>query len=517
MRFLDIFKFWDREDDHEYEERLKMGHESIAAPIKDDGATEIESREGESSYNAVMQQFFSVDNNSISGTKDLINTYRSLVNNPEVERAVSNIVNEAIVYEKGHKVVALDLDDTDFSAGVKEKILEEFDEVCSLLNASRDLETLFRRWYVDSRIYFHKVMKDPKKGLVELRRLDPRHVEYYREIVTNDIGGTKVVKGYREFFIYTTGTDGYAYNGRIFEPNTRIKIPRSAVVYANSGLQECSGRGLIGYLHNAVKPANQLKMLEDALVIYRITRAPERRVFYIDVGDMNNRRGAEYMNSIMQSLKNRVVYDAQTGTVKNQKRNIAMTEDYWLMRKNGKAVTEVSSMPGAQTMGDMDDVRWFNRKLYEALRIPISRIPRDDGGMVIGGQDTTITRDELDFRKFVVQLQHQFEEIFLDPLKTNLVYKRIITEQEWDEQLNNIKVNFHQDSYYTELKDIETLRMRVDALSQIEPYVGKYVSHDYVMKNILQMTDEQIAQEAEQIEKEADEKRFQNPENEDDF
>lgn len=516
MKFLDLFKFWDRVDQNEYDERLKQGHESIATPKKDDGATEIEAREGESSYNALMQQFFGIDNN-ISGTKDLINTYRQLMNNPEVERAVANIVNEAVVYEKGHKVVSLDLDDTEFSSSIKDKILEEFDEICRLLNVSRKLDTLFRRWYVDSRIFFHKIMPNPKEGIVELRRLDPRHVEYYREIVTADVGGTSVVKGYREFFVYTTGNEGYAYNGRLFEPNTRIKIPRSAIVYAHSGLQDCSDRGIVGYLHNAVKPANQLKLLEDALVIYRITRAPERRVFYIDVGNMPNRKATEYVNGIMQSLKNRVVYDSNTGTVKNQKRNLSMTEDYWLMRRDGKSVTEVTSLPGAQTMGEMDDVRWFNKKLYEALRIPLSRMPRDDGGMVIGGQDMAITRDELDFRKFIVQLQHNFEEIFLDPLKTNLIYKKIILESEWEEQINNIKVNFHQDSYYTELKDIETLRQRVDALSQIEPYVGKYVSHDYVMKNILQMTDEQIAQEEKQIEKEANVKRFQNPENEDDF
>lgn len=516
MRFLDIFKFWDRADEEDYDERLKVGHESIAAPRKDDGATEIETAEGQSSYNAVMQSFFGIDNN-ISGTRDLINTYRQLMNNPEVDRAVSNIINEAIVYERGHKVAALDLDDTNFSAALKEKILEEFDEICRLLNASRKLDMLFRRWYVDSRIFFHKIMPDPKKGIVELRRLDPRNMEYYREVITAEVNGTKVVKGYKEFFIYTTSNDGYAYNGRVFEPNTRIKIPRSAVVYAHSGETDCADKSIIGYLHNAVKPANQLKLLEDALVIYRITRAPERRVFYIDVGNMNNRKATEYMNGIMQSLKNRVVYDSNTGTIKNQKRNLSMTEDYWLMRKDGKAVTEVSSLPGAQSIDAMEDVRWFNQKLYEALRIPLSRIPRPEGGMVIGGQDMSITRDELDFRKFIVQLQHLFEEIFLDPLKTNLVYKKILTEEEWEEQINNIKVNFHQDSYYTELKDMETLRMRVDALAQIEPYVGKYVSHDYVMKNILQMTEEQIAQEEKQIEKEADVKRFQNPEIEDDF
>lgn len=507
IEHLKMFKFWNRVDDKEFKDQQAANIESIATPKKDDGAIEIETQEGQEAYNALFQQFFQQDP-QIKSTKDLINTYRSLMNYPEVENAVSQIVNDAIVFEKGHDVASLDLDNTDFSNRIKEKILEEFNNVCNLLNFSRDADILFRRWYVDSRIFFHKIIKNPKKGVEELRRLDPRNMEYYREVITDDQSGAKIVKGYREFFIYNTGNDTYSYNGQVYSPNTRIKIPRSAIVYAHSGKTDCADKNLIGYLHRAVKPANQLKLLEDALVIYRITRAPERRVFYIDVGNMNGRKANQYVNSIMQSLKNRVVYDANTGTVKNQKHNLSMTEDYWLQRRDGKAVTEVSTLQGAQTMGDMDDVRWFNRKLYEALRIPLSRIPRDDGAAIIGGQGTEITRDELDFAKFINSLQHQFEEILLDPLRTNLISKKIITEQEWDEQKNGIKVNFHKDSYYTELKDAEILERRINMLTLIEPYVGKYVSHDYVMKNILHMTSEDIEQEAKTIEDESKVDRF---------
>lgn len=504
---LSFFKFWAKVDANEFEEQQKFGGESISTPKKDDGAIEIETPEGQTSYNAMFQQFFTQET-QIKSTKELINTYRTLMGNPEVENAVAQIVNDAIVYEKGHKVMTLDLDDTSFSENLRNKIYEEFDTVCKLLNTSRQADTLFRRWYVDSRLFFHKIIKDPKKGIMELRRLDPRNIEYYREVITGDENGTKVVKGYKEFFVYTVGNESYNYNGTVFAPNSRIKIPRAAIVYAHSGETDCNDKNIIGYLHRAVKPANQLKLLEDALVIYRITRAPERRVFYIDVGNMNGRKASQYVNGIMNNFKNRVVYDSNTGTIKNQQHNLSMTEDYWLMRRDGKSVTQVDTLPGAQTMGDMEDVRWFNKKLYEALRIPLSRMPKDDGGVIIGGAGNEITRDELDFAKFINNLQHQFEEVVLDPLRTNIVLKKILTEQEWDAEINNIKVNFHKDSYYSELKEAEIYERRINMLQLIEPYVGRYVSHDYVMKNILQMTDEQIEIEAKLIEDESDIERF---------
>lgn len=247
------------------------------------------------------------------------------------------------------------------------------------------------------------------------------------------------------------------------------------------------------------------------MVIYRITRAPERRVFYIDVGQMGGPKATQYVNNIAQGLKNRVVYDASTGKVKNQQNNLSMTEDYWLMRRDGKAVTEVSTLPGGTAFSDIDDVKWFNRKLYEALRIPLSRMPRDDGGIQLGN-DGGITRDELNFSKFIRELQIQFNPVLADPLKTNLIAKKIITEDEWDENVSKIAFVYQQDSYYSEIKDIEILERRLNLMGQLEGVVGKYISHKYVMKEVLRMSDEEIQSEAKQIEEESKEERFKNPE-----
>lgn len=511
---LPLFKFWAKEDERDYKEQVKTTGESISAPMNDDGAIEYETAANQP-YSGMFQQFYTQDT-SITNTRELINSYRALMRNPEVENAVSQIVNDAIIHEKGHKVVSINLEATKFSDSVKAKILEEFDRVCSLLNMSRKASTHFKRWYIDSRIFFHKIVKNPKDGIIELRQLDPRNMEYYREVITKDVDNTKVVVGYKEFFLYKTGDAGYSYNGTVYSPNSQIKIPRSAIVYAHSGETDCNGKSIIGHLHNAIKPANQLKLLEDALVIFRITRAPERRIFYIDVGNMNTRKASQYVNGIMNNFKNRVVYDSATGTIKNQKHNLSMTEDYWLMRRDGKTVTQVDTLQGAQMQGQMDDVRWFYRQLFLALKIPLSRMPKDDGGVIIGGSGTDITRDELDFVEFIGGLRHQFEEILLDPLKTNLVLKKIITEAEWDEEINNISIDFHENSYFQELKETEMLERRISIMNDIAPFIGVYVSHDYVMRNILQLTEEQIRAQQEQITVEEKNPRFKKLEEEDD-
>ena len=281
---------------------------------------------------------------------------------------------------------------------------------------------------------------------------------------------------------------------------------------------DCDDKYIIGYLHRAVKPANQLKLLEDAMVVYRITRAPERRVFFIDTGNMNNRKAAQHMNSVAQSFKNRVVYDASTGKLKNQQANLSMTEDYWLQRRDGKAITDVTTLPGASGMSDIDDIRYFNRKLYEALRVPLSRSNLSDANMVIGGDGSEITRDELEFSKFIRTLQSQFSEVLRDPLKYNLILKNVITEDDWDREINNIKVVFHRDSYYTEVKDAEILERRIGLIERITPYIGKYFSNQTVMRDILKYTDDQMDTEKKQIEEEANDPRFeQTPDEIEDF
>lgn len=512
---LKQFAPWARADEREYKQNLNNNLESITSPKLDDGAHEVEVNSQESSYNAFMQQMFDSQAPDVKSTRDLINTYRGLMNNHEVDNAVEEIVSDAVVYEDGHDVISLELDATEFSNNIKEKMMDEFKVVANALNFQRKGSDHFKRWYVDSRVFFHKIInpKRVKDGIQEMRRLDPRNVQFIREVVTDMEDGHKIVKGYRDYFLYDTGNESYAADGKLYAAGTKIKIPRAAVTYAHSGLVDCSGQNIIGYLHRAVKPANQLKLLEDALVIYRITRAPDRRVFYIDTGNMPSRKAAQHMTHIMNTMKNRVVYDATTGKIKNQQHNMSMTEDYWLQRRDGKAVTEVDTMPGASNMSDMDDVRWFDRKLYLALRIPLSRMPNDQGGVQFDA-GTSITRDEIKFAKFIRDLQHKFEEIILDPLKTNLILKKIITEDEWNEEINNIKIVFHRDSYFTEMKDAEIMERRINMLSMAEPFIGKYISHNTAMKDFLQMSDEQIEQEAKQIKEEASEERFQDPEQE---
>lgn len=517
---LKMLARWADFDNDKYEEQIKDKAESIAAPKNNDGATEVEINDNSpaSSWNSLTQQFYSTDQ-KISTTKQLVNTYRGLMNNHEVENAVQNIVNDAIVFEDGHDVVSLNLEATGFSESVKERIHEEFKDLLNTIQFDRRGQDMFRRWYVDSRIFFHKIIgKNPKDGIIELRQLDPRNLEYVREIITEDTPEGKIYKATKEYFIYTVGNSSYCAGGQVFSPNSRVKIPRSAITYAHSGLMDCDDKYIIGYLHRAVKPANQLKLLEDAMVVYRITRAPERRVFFIDTGNMNNRKAAQHMNSVAQSFKNRVVYDASTGKLKNQQANLSMTEDYWLQRRDGKAITDVTTLPGASGMSDIDDIRYFNRKLYEALRVPLSRSNLSDANMVIGGDGSEITRDELEFSKFIRTLQSQFSEVLRDPLKYNLILKNVITEDDWDREINNIKVVFHRDSYYTEVKDAEILERRIGLIERITPYIGKYFSNQTVMRDILKYTDDQMDTEKKQIEEEANDPRFkQTPDEIEDF
>ncbi|QHJ79055.1 MAG: hypothetical protein [Caudoviricetes sp.] len=505
---LKILSFWNKKDDDEYKEQSESGLESFSAPANTDGAIEVERQLGTlDPYAAINQSFFVGDVQS-SDTENLINTYRSLASFPEVSNAIQEIVTDAIVTEEGRDVVYLNMDSTDFSDKIKNKINDEFDDVLSLLKFKKEGASLFRQWYIDSRIFFHKILhKQEKEGIQELRLLDPRRLEFIREIETDLVEDIKIVKGTKESFLYTTEGDEYRF-GITSTNQQKLKIPKSAIVYAHSGIKGPCGRRIIGELHNAIKPANQLRMLEDALVIYRITRAPERRVFYIDVGTMPNKKAVQYTNGIMQSLKNRTVYDTSTGKVKNQFNNLSMTEDYFLMRRDGNAKTEVSQLPGAQSLGEINDVTYFNQKLYEALQIPLSRIPNMQAGGVSFSGGGEITRDELKFAEFIRRLQSRFEDVFLDPLKTNLILRKVISEEEWDENVERIKVVFNKNSYYEEMKDIEILERRVQAMQALEGYIGRYISNEYVMKNIFKMSDDQIEREAKLIEEESEVERF---------
>lgn len=514
---LGFLRYFSREDEKDYKEQVNDGIESFSAPANIDGALEIERQPGTiDPYAAMSQSFFTANGPVASDTENMINMYRSIAMYPEVHNAVQEIVSDAIVKEDNKDTVYLNMDATEFSENIQTKINEEFEEILSLLKFRKEGGSLFRQWYIDSRIFFHKILgKNENEGIQELRLLDPRRIEFLREIETEMQDGIKIVKGIQESFIYTTSGDEFKF-GLTSQNNTRIKIPRSAIVYSHSGIKGPCGKRIIGHLQWAIKPANQLKMLEDAMVIYRITRAAERRVWYIDVGTMPNKKAIQYTNGVMQSLKNRVVYDSATGKVKNQFNNMSMTEDYFLMRRDGNAKTEVESLPGAQQLGETGDIEWFNKKLYEALQIPLSRIPNTQGGVTFSGGGE-ITRDELKFADFIRGLQSRFEDVFLDPLKTNLIIKRIITEEEWNDNVEQIKIVFNKNSYFEELKDVEVLERRVAAMQSLEPFIGRYISNDYVMKNIFKMSEEEMKREEKLIEEESEVDRFKNPEDFEEF
>lgn len=516
-RVLSFFGVYQKIDDVDYRSQEKENLLSIASPTLDDGALEIDAPTSTgSSYSGIQPFGYDIDGD-FRNTAQLINTYRSLMNNYEVYNAVRAIISDAIVYEPDNPTVKINLDRTNFSDSIRTKIAEELENILSIMDFDNKGTDHFRRWYVDSRLYFHKVIdtKHPKNGIKELRRLDPRNIKYMREIESKEENGVKVIKSYKEYFLYDTGKSDYVSSGQVYAPGTRIKIPRSAITYAHSGLVDCEGR-IIGYLHQAVKPANQLKLLEDAMVIYRLTRAPDRRVFYIDTGQMQNRKAHQFMQGIMNGMRNKVVYDASTGKVKNQQHQMSMTEDYWLQRRDGKAVTEVQQLPGASGMNEMDDVRYFREALYLALQVPLSRIPDSQNGQsnIFDSSSSIISRDEMDFAKIIEDLLKMFSPVILDPLKTNLTLKKIITEDEWDANINNIKLIFNKDSYYEELKEADIISRRLELLDSVAPYVGKYISHETVMKKYLQMTDDEIRQEDKLIKGEMNDPRFQDDDDE---
>lgn len=480
---------------------------SLESPDKRDGAHEVEEIDN-GSY--IRSSFYGGYDMGIGkqNTRQRINTYRQLVEIPEVENAVDEIIGDAIVYENNKDTTEIHLDDTNFSDRIKKIIIDEYKNILNLYDFNNKGHLIFKNWYVDSKVVYEKVLgKNPKEGIQELRYIDPRSVELIRRISKQEDKGTSVVKSYSEMFLYTKVSKNYS----VYAPSNPVEIPRNALVYAHSGLTDCSG-SIIGYLHRAVKPANQLKTLEDAMMINRIVRAPERRIFYVDTDNMPSKRAEEHMTKMMSKFNNKLAYDSATGKLRTEKNTLSMTDDFWLQRRNGKSATEVQPLPGATNLDQIEDVRWFNRKMYEALRVPLSRVNEQDGQSSIFGNGSEITRDEVKFNKFIDSLRKQFSEILLDPLKSNLILKGIITEQEWEDNKTSIQIQFLNDSHFEEAKRMEIMQSRVSIIQQMGEVVGTYVSHDWVMKNILNMSDNEIKEESKLIEQESKIDRFKKEE-----
>jgi hypothetical protein len=438
---------------------------------------------------------------------ETITRYREMALQAEVESAINNICNEAIVRDNSGKCVDIVMDNLDVPEFIKDRIKEEFDEVLRLLNFGLYGPDLFRRWYIDGREYFHIIIdKDrPEKGIQELRYIDPRKIRKVREITRqyDHKSNLEIIVDVKEYYMYNE-------RGILGVPtNLGTKIAPDSIIYVPSGLIEPKSNQVISYLQKAMKPLNQLRMVEDAMVIYRLARAPERRVFYIDVGNMPTVKANQYVTSIMQMYKNKLVYDANTGEIKDDRRMTSMLEDFWLPRREGSKGTEISTLPGGENLGRIEDIEYFQRKLYKSLDVPISRLEPQEGFTL--GRSAEITRDELNFMKHVDSLRLKFSKIIDSALKTQLILKGVLNEEDWEEFSEHIYYDFLKDNNFTELKDQELWRSRFEMVTMIDPFLGKYVSAEWIRKEILKMTDDDIEEMEAQIEEEASNPRFINP------
>jgi Bacteriophage T4-like portal protein (Gp20) len=464
---------------------------SFALPQNDDGAVTIQS----GAYYGTYVDLDGVVRNEI----ELITRYREMSMQPELETAIDEIVNEAIVNTAKDKAVEINMDDLKQSETVKKKIREEFDIVLKLLNFGNMGHEIFRRWYIDGRMFYHVIIDDasPAKGIEELRYIDPRRIRKIREIQkTKDPRTTiDVINKINEYYLYNERGIIGAHS------NLGAKIAIDAIINVNSGLMDSKRAMVLSYLHKAIKPLNNLRMIEDATVIYRLSRAPERRIFYIDVGNMPTIKAEQYLKDIMTKYRNKLVYDSTTGEIKDDRKHLSMLEDFWLPRREGGKGTEITTLPGGQNLGELEDVKYFERKLYKALGVPIGRLEQQPGGGILG-RSTEITRDELKFSKFIDRLRNKFSTLFDDILRVQLVLKRVCTEEEWKEFKEDIYYDFKKDNNFDELKESELLMNRIATLQAVDPYVGRYYSMAWVRKNILMMDDEEIEEISAQIEEE---------------
>lgn len=479
-----------RKGQEETDEKKKV---SFVPPETDDGLGQVINAGG------YFGSYLDMDASSAKTEKELIMKYRDASFQPECDAAIEDIINEAVVSDTDGAPVKLILDDLDQPAKIKKLMLEEFETVVKLLNFSWYGHEIFRRWYVDSKLYYHKIIDnaDPKRGLIEIRPIDATKIRKVKEVEhdTDKKTGVKIVKDVKEYYIYQ--------NEPLDKSNQGLKISKDAVTYIPSGLLDPSRKKVLGYLHKALKPVNQLRMMEDSLVIYRLSRAPERRIFYIDVGNLPKGKAEEYLRNIMSKYRNKMVYDANTGELKDDRKHMSMLEDFWLPRREGGRGTEITTLPGGENLGQIEDIIYFQKKLYRALNVPTDRLEQESQFAL--GRATEITRDELKFQKFIARLRKKFSGLFMDLLKTQLILKGIITEGEWKEISQDINIDFLKDTHFVELKESELLRERMSTLRELDEYVGKYYSIEWVRKNILMQTDDEIEMIDKQIDAEKEE------------
>ena len=449
-------------------------------------------------------QYLNLDGDDSKDNYQLIMRYRGVAMHPEVDAAIEDIVNETISGSELEQNIDLNMDNVQAPDRIKKAIKEEFDTIYSMLNFKELGHDIFRRWYVDGRLYHHLVVNEsnPKAGIQEIRPIDSakmrkvKKVKYKKDPVT----GAKLVEKTEEFFIYQE-KPGQSTSG--------VKMTNDSVSYVTSGLLTEDRKKIVSHLHKALKPINQLRMMEDALVIYRLARAPERRMFYIDVGNMPRGKAEQYMKDIMAKYRNKLVYDAKTGEIRDDRKHQSLLEDFWLPRREGGRGTEISTLPGGENLGQIEDIVYFQRRMYRSLNVPISRLDTESVQGILG-RSTEINRDELKFQKFIDRLRMRFSHLFYGILRTQLIMKGIITEEDWEEWKNDITVDYQKDNHFAELRDAEMLTNRIETLDRVQNYVGEYFSKEWVQKNILHLSDEDI----EQMKKDIDGEQTEEPEEE---
>ena len=459
---------------------------------------------------------------------EMIRRYRDMALHPEVDSAVDEVVNEFVVSDSHDTPVEVNLDNLDAGMSIKRKIRDEFEYIKRLLNFDNRAHEIVRSWYIDGRLFYHKVidLENPKKGITELRYIDPMKIKKVRQKIDNkknmDSLQRQAMKGTALEYEYGTFVDYYLYNpkgfykGGVLGPigdmslSKGVKMAIDSITFCPSGLQDLNKRMTLGFLHKAIKSLNQLRMIEDSLVIYRLSRAPERRIFYIDVGNLPKVKAEQYLRDVMARYRNKLVYDSSTGEMRDDKKHMSMLEDFWLPRREGGRGTEITTLPGGQNLGELKDVEYFKKKLFNSLNLPPSRLTDDNKGFNLG-KTTEVLRDELKFTKFIGRLRKRFSEMFQDMLKTQLILKGIIAPEDWDDMKEHIQYDFLFDNHFNELKNIEMMNQRMITVTQMDPFVGKYFSIEHVRRHILGQKDKDFREMDKQMRQEIDQGLVMDP------
>lgn len=515
---MEVFGFEIKRKDTEEKEQKKRV--SFVPPSNDDGSLVV--AEG-----GVYGTYIDLDG-TIRTEAELVTKYRALALDPIVDLAIQDIVNEAIVEDSDEETIALMLDELDVPKNIKNKIHDEFDNLLNLLEFNSLSYEIFRRWYIDGRLYYHVMIDEdkPKEGIKELRYVDPRNIKKVREVKKEKTKeGVNVERVVAEYYVYNkTGflkNSGSYSNYSIAGASTSsagqtgLKIAKDSIVYCTSGYQGAENDLILSYLHKAIRPMNQLRSMEDSMVIYRISRAPERRIFYVDVGGLPKAKAEQYLRDIMTKFKNKVVYDSSTGEIRDDRKFMTMLEDFWLPRREGGRGTEITTLPGGQNLGEIDDIVYFQNLLYRSLNVPATRLQPETTFSL--GRATEITRDEVKFSKFIMRLRNKFSVLFMKLLERQLILKGICTAEDWKEWEYSIDFKFAVDNYFSEMKEMEMLRDRVALLRDMDEYIGKYYSHDYVRRYILQQTEDDTKTIDDQIKKEMSDPRYKDPDEQEEF